>query len=51
MKRVPIGLEDYALVQESFYDKMEEDRKRKNKLSMSAYVLAAVEEYMKRDTN
>lgn len=36
------------LVQESFYTKMDEDRKRKNKHSMSAYVLAAIEEYMKK---
>lgn len=36
------------LVQDTFYTKMDEDRKRKNKHSMSAYVLAAIEEYMKK---
>lgn len=36
------------LVPKSFYEVMDADRKKKNKRSMSAYVLSAIEEYMKK---
>ena len=35
------------LVQDSFYTKMDNDRKEKGITSMSAYVMAAINEYMK----
>lgn len=37
------------LVKPTFYDEIDADRKNKNIPSMSAYIMAAIIEYMKKD--